>query len=717
MNRRLPHAMLVAGALLAPTALAQDSVSVTPCSGGDAPSPWDDATAIFGSEQQDNYVVDLDHFRTSWGNELGIAPIVKSSKGNSGFNNNLLSAQGISRRQNLAVDISSEPYLRWFGQGFGTSNNPAVSTAPDQITVDCPVNQFGVGFAEFATTDFGASYNGVVAASVGYNPSNPGRLYVRRSMAAVNGCDPFSAMASLGFGSVDSDGRVIFRGDGFSVGGGCFGLTVPTTTPPSKNLYWSVAPGARNSAILNVMSDDYPLGLFDTLATTEPVNALATYNTPNLVPASVAGVSGFAIGSNFNTQFVRGLGPVLEDGTHLAVGVSDQRGSIAYTSYNVASIGGVRGTAATIGEDSISGRKDIMNVFGLNALGNPAAGSQTALQLPGSITDNDDLFTTLAPAGTLEMDNYHSQVAFRGGNSQISLNRDVNGDLLAAAQIDHPQDGGPGWPVNAIAVCRVNGTTGAQAWTLAAWNDGVSGKAYTDGNGNVIGHLVPNPTIVPSFNVSMSSPMIDAGGNVWFVSFFRNDLFPATTRVGLFRAVYSPATFSYELELVLRSGSDFYGQNSDTPWSITFIPLTDADSINSSAPWSHNIQEVAHGGGSGLGMDPADTATLGGMVLNCSIQYDRDKDGTLDLCPSAGGTGIDEGYSALLYIGHVNPTASLDPTPVGGGGSVSGTGGGLSGTTSRAKQGQGPLNPCETTLVPVVTGDETSVPARRVRQN
>ena len=88
----------VAAAFLASPTVAQDSVALTDCV-GDAITPWDDASATNGSEQCNDFIVDLAPLTTSCGTEFGIAPILKPSQSSSGFFSSGMSAQSISRVQ------------------------------------------------------------------------------------------------------------------------------------------------------------------------------------------------------------------------------------------------------------------------------------------------------------------------------------------------------------------------------------------------------------------------------------------------------------------------------------------------------------------------------------------------------------------------------------------------------------------------------------------
>jgi hypothetical protein len=633
-------AALAVAVLLAPAGLAQDSVALTACLGGDATSPWDDASGPNGSEQCNDFVVDLNSFTTCWGTEFGIAPLLKSSRTSAGFTGSLVSAQGISQTQ-TAIAGSATAYGAWTAPGFGVNNDPTVNTAPATVSAPCDMQQFGVAFAEFATTDLGSSYNGIIGARVAFQPSNPGRLYVSKTMAATNSENPVSNYAAVAMGSVNADGEVFIRGDGFGATGGAL------TILPGNNIY-SIDTAGRDCNALNVISDDTP-GLKDTLALSHyVVNDLVTAHGP---PSNVglAAVPTY-VGGNFNAQEVSGpVTSVTASTSHLA-SLNDARGNVSYSPNNFGPLGSTHGLASILAYDGGSALSaQTLNVWGLDSVGSPTGALDCVL--PGSITDNDDGFTTLGPAGTLEFDHYHSQIAFQGGNGQVATRVLENGDLIIAAVVDHPVDGGANYPINAIAVCKVDGVSGAETWTLAGWNDGVSGKVIKDGPGGAQkGTLVPLNLVTGGtpLGPSMSSPMIDSKGNIYFLSsLFTDD--DSDFATGLVRAVFDEGSFSYELDLVMKTGHIFRGENSTKDYLVTFIGIADSNSASSGAAWSNNMSGVAHGDMDRSLIDGSDPRAMGGVVISAGIIYDTNDDGDFTDCAAG---GVDEDYNVLLYIGH-----------------------------------------------------------------
>ncbi len=647
LSRRF--SLVLAGCALSATAAAQDSVSINTCD-GDAVSPWSDASTAGGTEQADNFVVDLTPFNASLGTRWGIAPILKPNRSNVGFFSSGMSSQAISQTLLTNVGLPFASYSAWRGPGFGVNNVAAINTPGSAATTTVNTNQFGVAFAEFGTTDGGSSYNGLTAARVNYAPAVPGRLYVSRVVAATNSCDPFSDLSQLGLGGVDSNGDVVVRADNFSGAASC------GFAPLSADDYiFRVNTANRNPAVLNVISDT--AGSRD--ATDLILQSPDTHATPTLIPSQVTGAQSRYIGGNFNGEFVRENfgGTVVSDSSHLAAGITDQRGTVSYMPQNF--------TSAALGFDSTLG---VAGILGLNAGGDATTlniwgldnntdveGTPLALTLPPIVTDNLTAFAD----NSGEFDNYHSQVPFRGGNGQVALGIDQAGRLIAAAQADHPSDGGANWPINYIAVARVTPSTGAIEWTMAGYNDGTtgisgSGKPIENEDGDIIGRMVTldNVTGGAPFGPSVSSPMIDGVGNVWFLASVELflDVGGSDFDVALLRAVYDPASFSYGLELVTTTGNVFTGVNSETDWQVRFLGIADSNSVSSGTAFSGNMGSFAFNDQSTAGLDPADPRSLGGMVINAGIAYDRDGDGDFTTCFNG---GVDEDYTALLYIGNV----------------------------------------------------------------
>lgn len=638
----------VAGCLLltAASARAQDSVSKSGCLPGDAVSPWADAAAPHGSEQKNTYVVDLSPHGSSWGTPFAVGPIVKAGKTSTLFYNALMNAQSISRRIVRGVPYASGSYALWNQAGAGINNDATLNDAPTSsvATAGKKSVQFATTFGELDTTDQTAQYRGIVTAIVNVDPENPLRLHVTRIQTAVNGCSDSFDQAAIGMGAVDANGNTIARADGFGVSNaGCL-LSLVT----GNNVYLFDA-AARNASVLNVVSDNFPGGMFDAAATKWVIrNSTTSFNTPNLMPEEVTGGAPLFLGSDFVNHFVRGadFGLTVSDSSHFTAPTVDHRGNVSYLSRNFAPLASTHGVCGLIGRNA-STDTDRLLVWGLNASAN-VTGTR-ALVMPSVITDNATGFVNQGP-GPNEFDHYHSQVAFDGGNGQVALNVDAAGNLLAAAEVSQPTEGSLTNGDNYIAVCRVT-PSGTESWTMAGYNDGVaSGKPILDSlHGNPIGFMVPINKVTSILGPSMSAPMIDGAGNVWFLSGV--EMFDGSNpRVALLRAVYDAAAFSYDLELVLGLDQVFTGMNSGRDYKLTDLRIADSNSVASATAWSQNITEDGFLGIDGALFDPADPRALGGIVLSAGIVYDRDGDGIFDPC-TKNPFSIDESYRVLLYVG------------------------------------------------------------------
>ncbi len=643
--------------VLAVPGLAQDSVSKNLGNlPGDALSPWNTG------HQCAEYVVDLTPFTASWGTQFAVGPLVKAGKSSTAgaippakeYFNSQLSAQGISRRQSLGVGYPASTYKFWTVPGQGV--HPTMNNPPGTLSPTGSGNQFAVSFAEFGTTDNNRAYNGIVGAVVNYDPVNPTRLYVKRVTAAINGANPDENRSQFGIGAVDDWGNVIFRADGNQ-------CTGPNTL--TGNNVFAVDVLARSCGLLNVIDN---AGI-PNAGTWFVRQSGTTHNTPNIGPESIFGQPYF-LGTNYNNQYGYGAAyPPTYTSGHLAAGVTDHRGNLSYMTKNHSCVGGTHGTAAILGKKGSSAPTDTINLWGLGPTGN-VVGTPLALTLPTTIVDHITGMTNMS--GTNEFDHYHSQVAFRGGNGQIGLNIDQAGRLLAAAVVYQPEVFNNN-PLNYIAAARVGASCtvewGMVAYSCDQYGNPNSGKPILNGPGGAaIGRLVGLYEVTGGtpLGPSMSAPMIDSVGNVWFISAMRwfgpdgiegtqdDDLDSA-----LIRAVYKPAVFGWELELVLELGMVFPGQNSGRPWTIAFMGVADADSVSSGTAWSANISEMAHLGATpSPTLDTKDPTTLGGLVLNTKILYDANADGTYNDPTSTyynPNLPADEAYDVLLYVGATKP--------------------------------------------------------------
>ncbi len=659
MNRSITFAAIVAAAGLAAPAVAQDSVSQNPGTFvGDALIPW------LTTSQCADFVVDLTPIQTSGGTTFGIAPLLKSSKTSDDFFSSLIGPQSVSADEIVVNEFARESYNAWNFPGGGVNfiGDPAPNAMGQLITptAEGDIFQFAAGFSEFATTNSGDDYEGVIGGVVNFDKANPSRLYVSRVIAATD-----RAMASggdsaeFGFGTVDASGNIYFRADDF---GSSAGDSV------SGNNIFRVSLLGRDCDSVNRININ---GGADAAATERLVtNQSEVYSVPGNIPQSVAGRPVY-VGLTFATQLAAETSPgnVTLDSTFLGGLATDTRGVLATYRADALGNGGVA-LGGNLSKSS-GGPTDSISLFSLDANGNVIAGSQRILTLPGSpITDPVEGFT-LSSNG--EYDHYRSQTPFRGGNSQVALGADAQGNVLAAGAAY--LTGGQQDPFNAIPVARLNPNTGAVEYSLAAWIDfdpagpaGVSGKPVYDDAGNEIGELRPFIELNPANpGPSLSAPSIDGAGNVWFVglvAFEDPDGGEPFFRTTLLRAVYQPNVgggFGYRLEKVLAFADVVQSQNTGLDYFVGGFQIVDANSVNSSTLWSSNVKQATWGGIDASELDsPADPRSTAGVVIATSITYDVDQDGDFTLNTMDDPGTLDEAYNVLLYISNIEKPATAD---------------------------------------------------------
>ena len=670
MLHKLTSFALILTVCLAVPAWAQDSVSnVAPTPGGpydgDAFTPWE-------IPQGHGYVVDLAPLTTSWGYTFGVAPLAKSSKVyEEGYFNTLMSAQSISRLHAGDVPFALAEYAEWVAMpGYGV-NYPTYNNTPNLVVPPAALgNQFAATFAEYGYLDSGEtrSLSAIINAVVNYDPADPNRLYVNRVVAAVNSNDDTQMSSTFGIGAIDEYGNVMFRGDGNA-------CTGPNTL--LNNNIFHVSALDRNITVRNYIDNSGPV---DTGATTWIVQHHAeVHNVPNIGPESmgwydqqhVAYPGPLYIGSNFNSQYAYGTTSASYTSNHLG-GASDHRGGVGYMTHDFSCFpsSATHGIGSVLAKDNAGVTRRIA-LWGLNDEGD-VSGTLHLDMNPATISDP---VTGMVPAsfGANVFDHYHSQTAFSGGTSQVGMNLDQAGRLIAAGTVyTFSQNDDPcPW----VAAARVTpGSCGAPEWTMVAYScdeQGLqfSGKPILDGTGAQIGRMVGLDEVTGGSPAgpSISAPAVDAAGNVWFiaaVALDKIDEFGAPFidyDSALLRAIYDPATFGYKLELVLEVGDVIDGVNSGLPYQISFLTLADSDSVASGTFWSSNLAETGYLGTTpGPDVEPADPTTMGGLVLAVDICYDSNgadglyqPDGEFN-DPTSGnydpGYPADESYQVLLYI-------------------------------------------------------------------
>jgi hypothetical protein len=366
-----------------------------------------------------------------------------------------------------------------------------------------------------------------------------------------------------------------------------------------------------------------------------------------------------------------------------------------------------------------------VSVWGIDANGDTVAGSQRtyvlphAFSVPGApIVDNAPGASGLDPATGLpyvvpnvaEFDNYRGTAAFRGPASQVAISEDLGGNRYVAAVVYNPPQIGLRFaPGNAVVVGRIStGTSpGTVTWSVAAWNNydqslaGVSGKPILDGpGGNVIGRMVAYE-IAETLNLrggfstgsvgpSISSPGFDSAGNVYFVTtvqlqrganfddFFTpqpplvddgngNIVVPNPERdiyeLALVRAVLNPGTFTYDLELVARTGQVFSGGNTGVDYMLESMSLVNNNNAGPSPAQfdSGNISLASRNDSTPANNASADT--LGGLIVSAKIIYDLDGLDTINETNSADGLGFAVDYPVALGGNGPFEDLSLGLTP------------------------------------------------------
>jgi len=690
--------MLAAG--LAAPALAQDSTSANFDGGnglpGDAVSPW---TTGAGGYQKTAYVVDLAPLFTSWGQRLGIAPLVKTSKTSSPFFTSQFSPSGLSSTVAVGVGSPAASYELWSGapgQGLNLQQNDRnlVSNVPGPASGA----RFGAAIAEFATDDFGFNVNQMIGAVVNVDPSTPGRLFVQRVVAATNNSPGVGDSSQMGFGAVDSSGNVYMRADAFGV--------VGPNPVVGDNLY-RVNMIARSPASANLISGS---GGSDAAATAWIIQShtAARINCPTGIPAQLS-APGVLLGTHFSGGYFHGSafpGTEVVGGAHRP-GTGDQRGNLHFFPADLLGGGGV-GTAGML--TVIGGNTNTITLWPVTATGAPIAASARNLTLPASVSDPASNFAfTIAVPGTgtaNRFDHYGSQTAARG-NASVSIGRGAGGEGLAAGVIYDRNTGfGLAAPTNAVAVARFS-PAGSTQWVVAAWtNDqglgsfpstdltrgkeilgdgGLDGVIGTGDPGDSDGVLDLNP-VSPTYDApigrlastrerniagivgpSIGGVSFDSHGNVYFLASVVLKKYNSTTQTyfddydaGLVRANYNPANFSYRLELLLEQGNVFTGQNSGNRYQIRFMEVQDSNSVGSGTTWGNSAAPWAFGGMNPAELEPRDPRVLGGVVVNANIVYDvgdelggNIPDGRYNDPTGASQTPAsrDEAYNVMLYIG------------------------------------------------------------------
>ncbi len=688
MNRPLDIArragLAAAIAAAASNALAQDSVSRNSDAGNGLPGDALNSFSI-GTNQRASYVVDLVPVTSSTGTTFAIAPILKSGRIGTARFNAVNGASAVSQTLRTNAPYPSTSYTLWSQAGGGVNTAENLASLNTSLTPTGSASVFAVGVMDFADATVGATtafFNTITGALVAFNPATPTRLFVRRVVAANN--SPSLAQADrsqFGFGSVDAHGNIYFRADSTIASG-------TTNLIPGDNLF-RVLLSSRSTSINTIDS----LGGSDAAATSWLlVNSSTTHATPQNIPQSLAGRP-VLMGDNLLGQYIRESSPgVLTSDTNHRPTTADHRGAVSFSP--AALFGGSVGTGGVLARTTLVGRNTSLSLFGLDA--NGGVTTARTITLPVGVVDQCDFFNW--PLGNGDFRHYESQVTFRGGNGPVAIAKDQSGRALAAAVVYNGSYTGAGGgtaanPFDALYVARFDPTNPNSAvdWTAAAWvtsdvldgkdlvgdfgADGAPGTSDAGENDGLVNATdAPIGRLASQFEAglgqngpSISAPMLDAAGNLWFVATVSLKRHNGTTIVNdfdhaLIRGVYNPANFCYSLELVLRAGSVVQGANSARNYQIISMGLADTDSIASHAPWSASISGVGFNSDSIASLPTKDSRTLGGLVLSSRIVYDMNSDGLYqDPTLPAGNAGSpDEAYNVVLYLGHAQSPCPAD---------------------------------------------------------
>jgi len=675
MRTTLPITLLIALAGLAATASAQDSTSTNSDGGNGLPGDALNPLAA-GATQRATYILDLAPITTSRGTLFGLGPVAKSGRVNTTRFNAYTGPSSISASLKLAAPFPSATYARWTAATAGVNaaqNNTALNTA---VTPAGTASVFALGLLDFDEVTVSATpvfANQVVGCQVAFDPALPGRLYVTRTVAAINAAAGAQDVSQFGYGAVDADGNITFRADGFGVGG--------TTNPLQGDNFFRVRLPQRSTAT-NLLNNN---GVSNSSAASWLlVRSTVTHAVPTAIPADLAGRS-VLLGADLLGQYryEQTAGATITAITHRP-STTDHRAGPAFSAAPV--FAGSVGTAGILTRSGAA-KTDSISLWGVAPDGSVVL--PRTITLPASLTDACDPFAWPVSGG--ELRHYDSQVTFRGGSGPVALGKDAAGRALAAAVVSNGTRTGASNPYNAVAVARFDPAVPGSpvTWRTAAWVDpdagdgkditgdyGADGAPGTfdagEGDGVVdaldapIGRLASlTETPFEPVGPSLSAPAFDSAGNVYFIASasFREKVGVAIVneyRVALFRAIYDPAAFCYRLESVLEPGQVVTGANSAVPYLIQSLSLGDGDSISSSALWSGSVTQQPWNRTDTSGLPTDSPLHLGGLVVSARILYNVNGGAFADPTELAGDpTSPDEAYNAVLYLGNITlPTTT-----------------------------------------------------------
>lgn len=675
--------------LLAGSAFGQDSVSRN--ANGGSGLPGDAQTYWISSSQRSSYVVDLRSISSSWGTSFGIAPIAKSGRVTSSRFTATNLSSSISSDVRIGVAYPESSYTLWTAPGGGVNSLENNTSLNSSVPRSGTASVFGLGFMDFEETGSGATAvftNQITGALAAFDPTEPGRLYVTRYVAAHNNVGVTVAdTAQFGYGAVDASGNITFRADGFG--------SLATTNQLTGDSIFRVRMTSRSTATNSISAT----GGADTAATDRLLNNDAvTHNAPNILPASI-GSRSVVVTPNFtgSLRSETSLNATTSISSH-RTGAAEHRGGATVLARPVFSSSVA--TGAVLARVTSTARTNSISVFGLNSSGG-VTGSRL-LTLPGSPITSCDSYV---PPVFVDFRSYDSQVTFRGGSAPVAVGVDSEGRALAAATVYNGTAPEADNPFNAIAVARFDPSNPSStvSWTLAAWVDSnaMTGKAILgdvgadgapgtgdsgEGDGVINGSDAPAGRLAALMETtlglagpSMSSPAMDAAGNVYFISSMRANRRVGSTivsepSIGLVRAVYDPAAYCYRLELLCKVGDVIAGVNSGRNYKIVTLNVADSDSVSSASMWSGSVSGTGWNGDLSQTADPVSPVNLGGLIVSARVVYDTNNDGNYEDPSATGGNtaSVDEAYNVALYMGNVTLPTQPCPADWDGSGGVDG---------------------------------------------
>ncbi len=632
-------------------ATAQDSVG-TSASSGDALDAYRTP-----DDQRVDFVLDLTPFNASWGGAYAIGPVLKASRSTfTVYRTHLIGSTATSVGFDRGAGFLSDSYALWNTPGAGVNTLRNAAPASDVATATATGDRFAISLMEFGegpgvTPSFGDGddESNLVTGIISLSYRAPNRLHVSRVNSATNKTAQLlgnSATASFGLGGVDADGTVHALADGF-------GLEASDAIADRRFL--RIDNAGRDASVVNSIEDS---GANDAPSTATVFGSVTNKTTPTLLPARDAGRP-VLVATDMASEYLfeQAPGSVVPTDSYLSGFAGSPRGGLRFIDQPASPLNDGTDDAGLgitlVRADGAAMTRSIV-VFGVNTDGSVDAGTTVELPAtPGTLVDPVDGYDpaiTFGPASAFGFTGFESQASFRGANGPVSATVLPDGDILAAATVrlnDSFQD-------MVIAVCRLDPTSGAQEWLVAAHtgdgggaggvskvlrgdfgDDGIPGTLDT-GEGDGVLDAAPIGRIALALETgsaapTFSAPAMDRSGNLYFLTSLSLNRSggPLLTR-GLVRANAGAAGGGYELELLLAEGDVFAGQHSDRDYSIERLAIADGDSIDSSTIFASSIVQDTIDGVDAGATATGDPMSLGVLAVRAQIRYDSNDDGDFD---------------------------------------------------------------------------------------